>query len=441
VTDPASPDRPAIASDPDVRPTDATQRPRRGGAALLASSNIVARICAFALVVVIARFLATDDFAIVLLAQAVTQYLLIVLDFGLTLTGIRTIAANPSRVREVMGTALAIRVSISIVGVLLIAAGGIAVGLDRPALVALVLFSLAAAVTSFDVSWIAQALQATRLRSFVVAGGAALGLAITTILLLASQTAATVAIGQLLGIGLAVGIGLVIITRDHGRPALPDVRLLRMIVTTSIPLGLASLLAQVYYNLDLLLLAAWRPLTEVAIYGAVYKIVLGMLMLVWTYAGVALPRLTAAHARGLDDLAVEMRHDILTILTWMLPIAVVAAILARPIVTVLFGPAFAAGALPLMILLATIPIAAVRTIILYSFTAAGRPWAVPLSSGPGAVINLLLNIILIPRFGMVGAAATTLVAEIAVATVAAWQARGLLARIDWLGRRPRIASD
>jgi O-antigen/teichoic acid export membrane protein len=125
----------------------------------------------------------------------------------------------------------------------------------------------------------------------------------------------------------------------------------------------------------------------------------------------------------------------------MLPLAVVAAILAGPIVTVLFGPAFAAGALPLMILLATIPIAAVRTIILYSFTAAGRPWAVPLSSGPGAVINLLLNIVLIPRFGMVGAATTTLVAEIVVAAVAAWQARGLLARIDWLGRPPRIASD
>jgi O-antigen/teichoic acid export membrane protein len=405
--------------------------PRRGGAAILASSNLVARACAFLGVILIARVLGTTDFALVLLAQAVTQYLLIVLDFGLTLSGIRTIASDLGLTREVMGAALATRLVAAIVGTLVIVLVGAIVGADPNMLILILAFALAGVVSSVDLSWVAQAHQSTLLRALVSGGGAFLGLVLLAVFLPFSPVPLTVALAQIIGVAIAVGAGLVVTFRTFGLPMRPRVPLLRTLIGASIPLGLASLLAQVYYNVDILLLGLWRPLAEVASYGAAYKLVLALLMLIWTYAGVALPRLTRASAIGPVALAAQVHRDLVTVVGWTLPAAILGALFARPVIELLFGSEYIDGAVPLTILLCTVPIAAFRTILLYSFTASGRPWAVPLSSGPGAVVNVILNVMLIPVLGMVGAAVTTLVAEIVVTAVAAWQARSMLRLIRW----------
>jgi O-antigen/teichoic acid export membrane protein len=404
---------------------------RSGGATLLAFGGLLARGSAFAGIVIITRLLSQPDVAIVLLAQAASQYLLIVMDFGLTLTGIRAIAAAPARVREVMGGTLVIRLGIGLLGATVILVGTALLG-ATPATLAVVLgFCLVALASAADLTWVGQVLGSTTLRAAVTTGGALAGLALTAALVTIVPAPLTVVAAQLAGAALAVGLGLRSVIRRYGRPIRPTRTEAGRLILDSIPLGLASLLAQVYYNFDLLLIAAWRPIVEVATYGAAYKIIFGLLMLGWTYAGVALPRLTVAHRDGPDAFAREIGRDVVTVLAWSVPIAIVVALASLVIMTSLFGAPYASGAAPLTILVVSVPIAAVRIVILYSFTASGRPWAVPVSSGPGAAINLGLNLALIPTFGMVGAAVTTVVAELAVTAVAIVQARATLRQIPW----------
>ena len=402
------------------------------GAAMLSASNILARLCAFVGVIVMARLLDTAAFATVLLAQAITLYLSIVLDFGLTLTGIRSIASDPALARSVMASVLAIRLVIAGLGSALILLIGLVIGIDSEGLGVVAMFAVAAAVAALDLSWVLQALQSTWLRSVVVGASAIVSLGLLVVLLPRQPEAITVPASQVIGTLLAVAFGIAVTIRGLGWPTRPPRDLFRKLILASIPLGLASLLAQVYYNVDLILLALWRPLEEVAAYGAAYKVIFGLLMVVWTYAVVALPRMTVAFQAGGDALANEVHRNILTIVGCTLPVSIGCVIFAAPILEILFGSSYGVAAVPFAVLAATVPIAAFRTILLYSFTASGRPWAVPISSGPGAVINISLNLMVIPTYGMLGAAVSTLVAELVVTVVAAWQARGTLRRIAWL---------
>jgi O-antigen/teichoic acid export membrane protein len=108
-----------------------------------------------------------------------------------------------------------------------------------------------------------------------------------------------------------------------------------------------------------------------------------------------------------------------------LPLAVGGSLLAAPIVRLLFGPGYAASAAPFAILIWAIPLNLLRDVPLMALLSAeGERWVfrVTLAS---AGLNLVLNVALIPAFGLIGAASATVLTEAVRMLLAAWVARGL----------------
>jgi O-antigen/teichoic acid export membrane protein len=99
------------------------------------------------------------------------------------------------------------------------------------------------------------------------------------------------------------------------------------------------------------------------------------------------------------------------------------SLLAGPIVRLLFGIGYTASAAPFAILIWAIPLNLLRDVPLMALLSAeGEHWVfrVTLAS---AVLNLLLNVALIPHFGLVGAASATVLTEAVRMALAAWVAR------------------
>jgi O-antigen/teichoic acid export membrane protein len=92
-----------------------------------------------------------------------------------------------------------------------------------------------------------------------------------------------------------------------------------------------------------------------------------------------------------------------------LPIFLIFALFARPVVTLVFGAAYAGAAAPLAILASGQLVNATAGPVAALLSMTGHERDVGAVFTMAAIINVLLNIFLIPRFGINGAAAATAV--------------------------------
>lgn len=136
-----------------------------------------------------------------------------------------------------------------------------------------------------------------------------------------------------------------------------------------------------------------------------YSIAVSMADLVYmmpVVAGtIAFPRLAAT-----DDPS-ERRSKALSIAKWIAVIlvafALVAGVLARPAVLLLYGEAFLPSVGAFLWLLPGIVLLGVNTILMNYFAAEGMPPVAIWSPAVASVANLALNFWLMPQFGIVGA--------------------------------------
>ncbi|HTY07933.1 MAG TPA: oligosaccharide flippase family protein [Candidatus Edwardsbacteria bacterium] len=173
--------------------------------------------------------------------------------------------------------------------------------------------------------------------------------------------------------------------------------------------GQAGQLIQFFnYRLDMILLALFWSNREVGIYTtAVFAA-----ELVWyipsAVATVLLPKISAVTepAQGADRSARAIRHTLL----WSLAAAAVLAALAKPLITGLYGPSFAPAVPALWVLLAGVAALAPGKVIVSHLAAIGKSQYVSYMALAGLGLTLALDLLLIPRYGIIGAAAASALA-------------------------------
>jgi O-antigen/teichoic acid export membrane protein len=107
------------------------------------------------------------------------------------------------------------------------------------------------------------------------------------------------------------------------------------------------------------------------------------------------------------------------------PIAVGGALCASGLIELVFGASYEPSAMPLTVLLASIPFLLWKDVAMVGMVVAGKEKAVLRMTIAAVLFNLVANLLVIPRWGMVGAAATTLATEVLRAVLGAWYVRGL----------------
>ena len=177
----------------------------------------------------------------------------------------------------------------------------------------------------------------------------------------------------------------------------------------ALPLLLASGFHVVLSQTDVIMIGAFLAPDDVAVYYAAAKTAVFVSFVLAAVNAVAAPKLAALYAeRRLDDLQTllsDMSHWIF----WPALAAAAAAVLLGAEILTLFGPTFSAGHTALVILVFGHLVRAGTGLVgdLLGLTGHQKlnAWVLALS----AVLNVILNTLLIPRFGIAGAAAATAV--------------------------------
>ncbi|CAN5169511.1 flippase [soil metagenome] len=198
----------------------------------------------------------------------------------------------------------------------------------------------------------------------------------------------------------------------------------RHMLAAGTPLALRGGLATLSFRIDTLLLGTMRSTVEVGLYGAVYKLIDGVLMLPTVVTGVLGPSLSAAHGADRRDVVLRLyRRGMHYLLIGGLFLTVATAVLAEPMVRVLYGDQYLSAAPALRLLAFAMLFIFLRqqaVEVLDNVDLRGATvgvFAVSLS------VNLLLNLMLIPRFGYLGAAGSTVVTEALVTGAMIWTLR------------------
>lgn len=188
----------------------------------------------------------------------------------------------------------------------------------------------------------------------------------------------------------------------------------------------------VYLWGDSALIGVLAPTEVLGYYGVPSKL-FGTFLFVATIMSTAwLPRLSAAHVQGPETLKETARTPLTLALVLSLPVAVGAALVAEPLLTTLYGPAFRPAIPVLMILAATTVPTYLNIVLSTTLIAAGRQNVCTVVLSAGAVFNIVSNFALIRYFqgqfhnGAIGAAIALLTTEFLMALISLVIARRYL---------------
>lgn len=187
------------------------------------------------------------------------------------------------------------------------------------------------------------------------------------------------------------------------------------------PIALRRAMANLSFQVDMLLLGAMRAASEVGWYGSVYKLMDGVIMLPTAVTGSLAPTLSASFIQGRRDVVTRLyQRGAKYLLVAGLFLGAAFAVLADPIVAVLYGQDYAPSAAALRLLAPAVVFIFLRrqatevldNVDLRSHTAS--MFAV------GLVLNVGLNLWLIPRYGYLGAAMSTVATEAVLMGTMVW---------------------
>ena len=191
---------------------------------------------------------------------------------------------------------------------------------------------------------------------------------------------------------------------QYGFPFEFDKEILKKAISFGIRSYLACLLSFLILRSDIYILNYFRGLEEVGWYSLAVGFCDGILLLISSITLVLFPKIIENQEQGLETTLKVSRITSLALFV----IIIFSYLFGKPIILLLFGEQFLNSILPLYILLPAIYFLAITNFLSQFFASKGFPWTSVLIWLPGLIINVILNIIFIPRYGIIAAALTSL---------------------------------
>ncbi len=391
----------------------------------LGLGEAAARLVAFAAMVYAARTVGPAGFGMIGVATAVVLYLNRVADAGFDLgLGVREVAADHGFLVRAGPAVLTLRQLVAL-GFALVTAGLGYLVLPAPDDTVLAVYALTLLAVGAGTRWVHLGFERSRRAAAGTLAGQAFMAALVLVLVRGPGDVAAVAQAQVAGDLLGALLLFLWLGPGLGRlPAHLAPGVLAPLVRRGASLVASALVGLVIYNASYLFLRALHGTQAVGYYAAGYALVTFFLNLGTAYSLSLLPSLTRLRAIPADRQ--RLYHAALAqVFAVGLPVAVGGMLLASPIVLLLYGPSYREASLPFALLVWSIPLCLARDVPVMALLAEGRERAVFRLTAAAALVSLALNVALIPRFGLLGAAAANLFTETGRLGLALFAARRL----------------
>ena len=393
-------------------PGPATRRAARN-AAVATAAELAGKVANLAFTIAVARALGKADFGAFAYALALAPLLETIPMWGFDALLIKRASADPGRLPLHLAEVVVWRTA---VGVPLFVAAGLVGIAFRPGPDAATALAIVLAATLVDIYIQTGRAAAHALQRF---GGISAALVAQRVATAVFAIGSVVAGFGLVGVSVAYLAGTLVgavgafesLRRLGVRIDLRGVRMegLRKLGVLSIPIGLDSMVAFALFRLDQVLLSAMKGDAALASYAAPYRLIETVLFLTWTVGKAVLPVMSSSTDPTRVRRGVE--NGVAAVALVYIPFGVGLFIEAEPVLGALFGARYVGESVTMARWLAPSPLLfAIGFLATYGLLARDRRWQIVTASAAAAVVNVGLNLLLIPSLSGTGAAIATTVA-------------------------------
>ena len=362
----------------------------------------------------VARYLGPSEYGLLNYSLAFVTVFAFLSTLGVEPLAVRAMVKDGAARDETIGTLVALRLIGGLLLVIVVIAGATLLHLGDALAIPLIVFvSFAHFIQAFDAidSWFQSALI---LRfSFAAKATAVLTGALIRILLIASHAPLIAFAWAILAESTVLAVGMLLAYRRSGaslaamRPRLSKALSL---LSEGWPLMLSACVAALYLRIDHVLLGRMVGFAEVGAYAVATRVVEVSYILPAVLMAAVFPAMVKSRESdpAMYDARIQRLFDLIVWLAFC--IAIPTSLFASAIVDLLLSNAYAAAG-PVLAVLAWMP-------VLVSFGMVRQKWLIAenalrvamLVEVVGCALNVLLNLMMIPRFGAVGAAWSALFA-------------------------------
>jgi O-antigen/teichoic acid export membrane protein len=179
----------------------------------------------------------------------------------------------------------------------------------------------------------------------------------------------------------------------------------------SLPFGLTGSFITIYYMVSSVLLQAMVSTEAVGYYNAAYKMVLFLGFIPTELFGAVFPVSSRLFTSSKDTLRFLFERSLKYLIIFAIPIGIGTTLLADRLIVLVCGPGFVLAGPALAVLIWSEVFIFINMALGNMLNSINRQTVITKQTALSAVVNVALNIAVIPYFGYIGACAVTVITE------------------------------
>jgi O-antigen/teichoic acid export membrane protein len=382
--------------------------------AILTTGEVLSRILSFFLIIIIARHLGDEGLGKYSFAFAFVVIFSLLSDFGISTFMTREIAKNKGLAQKIFSNALSVKILLgafsALIPVLVI------YFLDKVIDVkAAVFFAALASLLNYvtlTFRCVINAYEVQIYQSIYIITERVVAFLLALIFIW--QGYGLVAICSVFAISnfIALFVVSILVDRKIKKVKLEfDFGFIKWMLAKSMPFWFTVIFITIYFKIDTVMLTFMRGYEETGWYNASYKIIDALFFIPTTVITIVFPAMSKFHLKSQKTLSLLYEKSFYYLFALALPIAIGTSILSSRIIGFVYKNEFTNSVVALNILIWVIVLTFVNYLMGFLLNSIEKQKLFTLTTGLTAVFNIILNFILIPYYGFVGAAIATIASE------------------------------
>lgn len=378
----------------------------------LTLGEILYRASAIVFSVYLARTLGPSLFGTINWVAAIVVYLSILINFGFDTLGVRMISTDPEKNKSLPGKVIPIRLGLWLIGSLILTAFAFFGTRDFTIRWLIVLYCIATLPYTLFLEWWFQGIEKME---YIAIGKVLSGIvsaSLVVLLVKGPQQILLVPWAQFAGNGILAFSMMIttIFVYKNLKLSFKKSDIVSLLKKAA-PFTGIIIAYQLFVNADVILIGIMKDKVQVGYYNAAYKFVWFFAFIGGFFFHAIFPLISRYYKENREKFKMLLEKTGKIMLLLGIPISLCITVIAKPLILLVFGEAYAPSTIILQVLIWNVLFITVNNVFVRGLLGTGREKIYFYIMAGQTGFNILLNLALIPKFGAIGAAAATLACE------------------------------
>lgn len=391
--------------------------------ALMTIASVGQKIVAFVYFTLIARYLGAEGTGKYFLALSFTTIFVVFVDLGLTNVLVREAAKVKQKAQEYFSTILSVKMLLGLLsyGGLVVAVSLLGYAADVRLLIYVSGITMLFDSLHLSMYGVLRALGNLKYESISIVASQLITLILGTYFLYQNFPLVFLILAFTIASALNVLFVSIVLYRKYSLSLRPKFHrdIFYKLGKIAIPFAIAAVFARMYSYADSIILSKFLNEEAVGLYSIPYKITYAFQFIPLALVAALYPRFSECYVTSKERLQFLFEQGIKYLLVVVTPITIGIGVLAHDIIHTVYTDAYLASILPLQILLIGLVFSYVSFPIGAFLNACNRQVTQTVIVGVVLIVNVVANILLIPLYGVAGAALAALCGNV-ILTIAGY---------------------